>query len=66
MSTAVTMRPTPSMTKAELAQFLQLSKRSIDRMTAAGELPKPRYVGAQRTRPRWDRDEIRQWWSDKA
>ena len=43
------------LTAAGLAELLQLSVRSIDRMLASGDLPQPLRLGGSR---RWSRAEV--------
>jgi predicted DNA-binding transcriptional regulator AlpA len=45
-------------TKCEVAEFLRLSTRSVDRLVQQGRLPAPSYFG---TRPRWNSQSIREW-----
>jgi predicted DNA-binding transcriptional regulator AlpA len=49
------------LTKGELAKFLKLSERSIDRFAKDGKIPKPFYLGKS---PRWDSSAIKKCFLD--
>lgn len=51
------------LTKRDLAGLLQVSTRSIERLTRAGELPPPIRIGSA---VRWDRAAIEAWISAKG
>jgi predicted DNA-binding transcriptional regulator AlpA len=48
----------PHLSKADLAARLKISKRSVDRLRAAGKLPEPLYVGRQ---ARWTVAALETW-----
>ena len=50
------------LTAAGLAELLQLSVRSIDRMLASGDLPQPLRLGGSR---RWSRSEVMEFLRDR-
>jgi predicted DNA-binding transcriptional regulator AlpA len=50
----------PLLARADLARVLATSLRSLDRMAAAGKLPRPDlYLGVRQ--PRWRAETIRRW-----
>jgi excisionase family DNA binding protein len=51
------------LSKKELARLLGVSPRSVDRLVAAGQLPRPIKVGAL---SRWRRDDVEQWIASQA
>ena len=48
----------------ELADLLSVSRRTVDRLRAAGKLPKPDAVVG--TMPRWQPDSFRRWLADQS
>ena len=51
--------PKPVLTLKEVANLLQVSSRSVQRLVDAGEFPAPVQIGANR--PRWLRSAIDAW-----
>lgn len=51
-----TRRHPELMTKSQVAEFCQCSKRQIELLTKAGRIPAPVYLSGQS--PRWRRDEL--------
>jgi len=48
---------------AELGALIKVSKNTISRMVACGELPPPRLLAGRR--PRWRRAELEHWWQEQ-
>ena len=44
------------MTKSQVADFLQCSKRQVELLSQQGRIPKPIYLGP--SQPRWKRGEL--------
>jgi predicted DNA-binding transcriptional regulator AlpA len=55
MNTPIHRPPEPLLARADLARLLKLSLRTVDRLRAAGTLPRPVRVGS---RPRWRPEDI--------
>lgn len=55
MREALRRSPAALLSKIEVADLLNVSVRTVERLVAAGELPPGRLVGRQR---RWSREEI--------
>jgi hypothetical protein len=54
----------PLLARADLAEVLRTSLRSLDRLAAAGKLPRPDlYLGTRQ--PRWTAESIRRWLADQ-
>jgi hypothetical protein len=52
----------PLLTISDLARLYVCERRSIERMRAAGRLPKPdTYIGTGRRSPRWRAETILRW-----
>jgi hypothetical protein len=55
----------PLLSRADLADVLRTSLRSLDRLAAAGKLPPPDlYIGIRQ--PRWTADTVRRWIADQS
>jgi len=52
------------LSRLELAGLLDISPVTLDRMRAAGKIPRPFSIGAGTRNIRWRRSEIEQWVSD--
>lgn len=51
-------QPDRLLTREQLAEFLQISIRQVDRLRSDGRLPSPFYVSE--SRPRWSRRQIQE------
>ena len=56
-------KPTRLLTRKDLSERLQISPRTISRMTCDGRLPKPLMLGRS---VRWAEAEIEAWFQDTA